>query len=33
MSGSMEFKRDHKNKVTGFDFVAGDNKFFVKKVD
>lgn len=33
MTGSIEFKKDNSNKVTGFDFTAGDNKFFVKKID
>lgn len=33
MSGSIEFKKDNNNKVTGFDFTAGENKFFIKKID
>ncbi len=33
MTGSIEFKKDSNNEVTGFDFTAGDNKFFVKKID
>ena len=33
MPGTIEFKKDGKNKITGFDFTVGDNKFFVKRID